>query len=181
MTTAGHNSSTLSAAEARALHFHHFNAIQAQKDVVKSASDVLKKLRKTAKADGVVMADIDYMARCAALEDPEIVPAELARRAEIASWFALPVNYQVDMFTDRAPIEDRAFEEGKSKAQRNGDPVPPYDAASAAGQAWMNGWHEGQRIMRDDLQAAMEKKNTQKTKPSTTTNYDDGNPMEAAA
>lgn len=163
MSAIGDNSG-ITAAEARALHFHHFNAIEAQKTVVKSAQDVLKKLRKTAKADGVVMADLDYMARCAALEDPGIVPAELTRRAEIASWFALPVNFQPDMFTDRTPIEDRAFEEGKTKAQRNGDPVPPYSAESAAGQAWMNGWHEGQRIMREDLQRIMEKKNAAKTK-----------------
>src|SRR5262245_39488117 len=110
---AGHNSE-LSAGEQRALMFHHFNAIEAQKALVKEAQDALKKLRKTAKADGSVMADLDYMARCAALEDPDIVPAEILRRAEIASWFALPVNYQPDMFTDRTPIEDRAFEEGKA-------------------------------------------------------------------
>ncbi|WP_157632729.1 hypothetical protein [Hoeflea sp. 108] len=161
MSIAGHNSE-LSVGEQRALMFHHFNLIEAQKGIVRSAQDALKKLKKTAKADGLVMADLDYMARCAALEDPDIVPAEILRRAEIASWFALPVNFQPDMFVDRTPLEDRAFEEGKAAGLLGKGPEAPYDAASAAGQAWLQGWHEGQRIMREDLQSAMEKRNAAK-------------------
>lgn len=163
MTAIGDNS-RLTAAESRALHFHHFNAIEAQKATVKAAQDVLKKMRKTAKADGCVMADLDYMARCADLEDPSIVPAELSRRAEIASWFALPVNFQPDMFTDRTPIDDRAFEEGKAAGLRGKDPTPAYDENSVPGQAWLKGWHDGQRIMREDLQNAMEKSLASKRK-----------------
>lgn len=159
MTTAGHNSE-LSVGEQRALMFHHFNSIEAQKAKVKEAQDALKKLRKTAKADGIVMADLDYMARCAALEDPDIVPAEILRRAEIASWFALPVNFQPNMFDDRTPLEDRAFEEGKAAGLLGKSPTAPYDGT--AGQNWLQGWHEGQRIMREDLQSAMEKRNAAK-------------------
>lgn len=160
----GHNSagSELTPAEGRALMFHHFRLIEAQKVVVKAAQDDLKKLRKTAKADGLVMADLDFMARCADLEDPTIAPAELRRRAEIASWFALPVNFQPDMFTDRMPLDERAYEEGIAAGLQGKDPVAPYDAASNAGQKWLQGWHEGQRQMRDDLEAAMTKKNAAK-------------------
>lgn len=159
---AGHNSGEMTAAERRALMFHHFNLIEAQKAKVKEEQDALKKLRKTAKADGIVMADLDYMARCADLEDPTIAPDELRRRAEIASWFALPVNFQADMFTDRMPLEERAFEEGIAAGLQGKDPTPPYDATSKPGQRWMDGWHEGQRQMREDLQAAMEKRNAAK-------------------
>ena len=158
----GHNSGELTPAEGRALMFHHFRLIEAQKVVVKAAQDDLKKLRKTAKADGLVMADLDFMARCADLEDPTIAPAELKRRAEIASWFALPVNFQPDMFTDRMPLDDRAYEEGIAAGLQGKDPVAPYDQASGTGQKWLQGWHEGQRQMRDDLLAAMEKRNAAK-------------------
>jgi ribosome modulation factor len=158
----GHNSGELTASEWRALHFHHFRAIEAQKAVVKAAQAELKTLRKSAKTDGCVMADLDYMARCAELEDPDIVPEELRRRAEIASWFALPVHYQADMFVDRMPLDERAFEEGVATGLAGKDPSPPYDATSSAGQRWMEGWHAGQAQMRDDLQRAMEKKNAQK-------------------
>lgn len=158
----GHNSGELTAAESRALMFHHFNLIEAQKLKVKAEQDALKKLRKTAKADGLVMADLDFMARCADLEDPNIAPDELRRRAEIASWFALPVNFQPDMFTDRMPLEDRAYEEGVAAGLQGKNPEAPYDAASTAGQRWLQGWHEGQRQMRDDLEAAMSKRNAEK-------------------
>jgi len=159
----GHNSGgELTPAESRALHYHHFRLIEDQKAIVKAAQDALKKLRKTAKADGLVMADLDYMARCAALEDPDIVPSELKRRAEIASWFALPVNFQPDMFTDRMPLDERAYEEGIAAGLQGKDPNAPYDAPSSAGQKWLQGWHEGQRQMRDDLLAAMEKRNAAK-------------------
>jgi ribosome modulation factor len=162
MADAGHNSGELTPSESRALMFHHFNLIEAQKLKVKAEQDALKKLRKTAKADGLVMADLDYMARCADLEDPTIAPDELRRRAEIASWFALPVNFQPDMFTDRMPLEDRAYEEGIAAGLQGRDPAAPYDATSEAGQRWLQGWHEGQRQMRDDLEAAMSKRNAEK-------------------
>lgn len=154
---AGHNSE-LTPAESKALHYHHFNLIEAQKAVVKAAQDQLKKLRKTAKADGLVMADLDYMARCANLEDPEIAPAEIRRRAEIASWFALPVNFQPDMFDMRLePIEDRAAREGEAAGFRGKEPNPPYDASSAAGQAWLKAWHTGNQNRADALASALEK------------------------
>lgn len=162
MASAGHNSGELTPAESRALMFHHFNLIEAQKLKVKAEQDALKKLRKTARADGLIMADLDYMARCADLEDPNIAPYELRRRAEIASWFALPVNFQPDMFTDRMPLDDRAYEEGVAAGLQGKDPTAPYDAASQAGQRWLEGWHEGQRQMREDLEAAMSKRNAEK-------------------
>jgi ribosome modulation factor len=159
----GHNSGELTPAEARALHMHHFRLIEAQKVVVKAAQDALKVLRKTAKTDGLVMADLDFMARCANLEDPSIAPAEILRRAEIASWFALPVNFQPDMFVDRMPLDDRAYEEGIAAGLQGKDPTAPYDAASSAGQRWLQGWHEGQRQMRDELVTAMTKRNAAKS------------------
>lgn len=158
---AGHNSE-LTPAEMKALHFHHLRAVMAQKEVLDAARTEYKRLRKVAKSDGIVMADLDFMMRCAELEDVSIVPEELKRRAEIASWYALPVNYQPDMFSDRTPMDDRAFEEGKAAGLAGKNPEPPYDAASKAGQRWLEGWHEGQRIMREDLQSAMEKRNAAK-------------------
>jgi ribosome modulation factor len=83
----------------------------------------------------------------------------MRRRAEIASWFALPVNYQPDMFSDASPLEDTAFGQGVAAGLRGKDPVPPYDLPSKPGQRWMEGWHDGQRQARDDLQTAMEKRN----------------------
>jgi len=60
------------------------------------------------------------------------------------------------------PLDDRAYEEGIAAGLQGKDPTAPYDAASSPGQRWLQGWHEGQRQMRDDLLAAMEKRNAAK-------------------
>lgn len=143
--------------ERKSLMFHHYRRVVEQKEVLDDAREEYKRLRKEAKADGITLADLDFMIRCAEIDDPAIVPDELKRRAEIAAWFALPVNYQADMFDDRTPLEDRAFEEGKAVGLQGKACESPYDGAP--GQKWTEGWHEGQRMMRDDLQSAMEKKN----------------------
>lgn len=153
---AGHNSGE-TALQVKALHFRHFNSIEEQKAIVKEAHTELKRRRKVAKSEGVVLANLDYMARCANLQDPEIVPEELRIRAEIAYWFALPVNYQREMFTDRSPMEDRAFNEGLVAGFLGKDPSSPYDGI--VGQKWMAGWHEAQEQRREELQASMEKAN----------------------
>lgn len=157
--TEGHNGGNdLTPAESKALHMHHFDRIEAQKAVVKAAQDELKRRRKAAKTDRLVMADLDYMARCANLEDPEIAPAEIMRRAEIASWFALPVNFQPDMFDMRLePLEDRAAREGEAAGFRGMEASPPYDASSGAGQAWLKAWHAGNEKRVEALASALEK------------------------
>ncbi len=156
----------------KALHFHHFNTIMAKNAIVKAAQVELKRVRKLAKADGCVLSDIDWMARCSELEDPSIVPAQLLRQIQIASWFALPVNYQPGLFEDREPLVDRAFREGERDALASKDASSnPYDVPSPAGQSYEQGWLRG----RDQMAAAMAKemesniiKRQEQTVPETT-------------
>lgn len=156
---AGHN---LTPTETRAKLFRHFNAVEEAKALVKAAQEELKRRRKAAKAEDIVMADLDYMARCANLEDPTIVPAEILRRAEIASWFALPIEFQPDMFTDRSPIDATAFKQGETAALLGKSCEPAFGADSSTGQSWIAGWHEGQRQRREDMEADMLRRNAEK-------------------
>lgn len=153
--------SELTPAEAKALRFHHYGAIAAQQAKVAEQQAEYKRLRKLAKADGIILSDIDFMMRCAEIEDSDIISDRLKREIEIASWFALPVQFQADLFgnDNREPAEDRAAREGAAAGYAGKDPAPPYDATSAQGQAWMRGWHSAQEQLRADLQSAMEKRN----------------------
>ena len=72
--TTGHNSQ-LTDAEKKALVFHHFGAIQAQKEAVEVEKAEYKRLRKLAKADGIALADIDFMLKCAEVDDESIIPS----------------------------------------------------------------------------------------------------------
>lgn len=157
-TKAGHNSE-LTPAEIKALKFHHFHAISAQKAKVEAEQAEYKRLRKLAKADHIVLSDIDFMMKCADIEDETILTDRAKREAEIMAWFALPVSFQPDMFTDldAEPLEDRAAREGEAAGYQGKDAVPPYDASSAAGQAWMKAWHLGNKNRTEALASALEK------------------------
>ena len=137
----GHNSGELTPAEAKALKYHHFHAISAQKAKVEAEQTEYKRLRKLAKADTIVLSDIDFMMKCAEIDDPSILTDRARREVEIMQWFALPVQFQPDLFgqDNREPAVDRASREGEAAGFAAKAAEPPYDVASAQGQAWLAG------------------------------------------
>lgn len=160
----GSNSADMTPEERRALFFDHYRPIAAQADRVREANVELKRLRKLAKSEGIVLADVDFALRCAEIDDSDIIVGELRRRTQIASWMALPVDFQAELFgaDEREPIEDKAFKAGAlaSSLGKNADPsVDGYDITSPPGQAWMRGHAEDQRRLRDAMQKRMEAAN----------------------
>lgn len=98
------------------------------------------------------------MLKCTEIEDETILTDRIKRETEIAAWFALPIQFQSDMFdVGVEPIEDRAAREGKAAGYRNKDPQSPYDPTSKPGQAWLEAWHEGNERRIADLATALEK------------------------
>ncbi len=156
---AGHNSE-LTPAERKALFMDHYRPIAAQTEVVKEAKAELNRLRKLAKADKIPLKNIDFALRCAEINDEGIIPQELRDRAEIAAWFALPIDYQADMFGDftREPGEERARREGR-KAGALGRGGNPYDEDSVLGRAWAAEWRVEQEKARAALLSGMQKRN----------------------
>ena len=158
MSDIGHNGSELTPAEWKALKFDHFHKIAAQKAKVEAEQTEYKRLRKLAKADQIVLSDIDFMLKCAEIEDETILTDRIKREAEIAAWFALPIQFQSDMFdVGVEPIEDRAAREGFAAGFRNKDPQSPYATTSKPGQAWLRAWHDGNERRMADLATALEK------------------------
>jgi hypothetical protein len=158
----GHNSggNELTPAERKALFMDHYRPIAAQLEIVSEAKAEYNRLRKLAKADKIKLADIDFALRCAEVDDGNIIVDDLRRQAEIAAWFALPVEFQPDMFGDfnREPSDDRARREGR-KAGATGVGSNPYDENSEPGKAWAEAWSAEQKIAREALVVAMTKRN----------------------
>ncbi|MDX0262931.1 hypothetical protein GOC60_17265 [Sinorhizobium meliloti] len=163
--TIGDNSKELTPAEQKALFMHHFGNILKQTERCKAENALRLKLRKEAKADGIVLADIDFGLRCAQIEDPQIIVNEQKRRAEIGRYFALPIGAQSEFDFDREPAMDRARREGERAGYEaaNAD-TNPYDLNSDQGRAWTDGWKAAQEQMAADLQTAMEKKQADRAK-----------------
>ena len=53
-------------------------------------------------------------------------------------------EYQLDIFTDRAPLDERAYRDGEEAGLRGDSLSNPYNEASAEGQEYARGWHDGQ-------------------------------------
>jgi len=159
----GHNSGELTPAERKALFMDHYRPIAAQLEIVSEAKAEYNRLRKLAKADKIKLADIDFALRCAEVDDGNIIVDDLRRQAEIAAWFALPVEFQPDMFGDfnREPSEDRARREGR-KAGATGVGSNPYDENSEPGKAWAEAWSAEQKIAQEALLSSMTKRNAAK-------------------
>lgn len=56
----------------------------------------------------------------------------------------MPINTQLDLCTDRTPTDDRAYQRGEEAGLRGDTLANPYNEASAEGQEFARGWHDGQ-------------------------------------
>lgn len=180
----GHNSNgaadaekhEMTAEERKTIFFHHYRRIANKKAMLDALREEYKTLRKEAKADGIVLADMDFALRCAEVDDAGIIPEELRRRSEIAAWFALPVHYQADLFEDTRPLEDRAYEEGRAAGLQAKDGSSPYEGA--VGQKWMQGWHDGQAAVRDEMVAEIQRNNALAKAMEAPADNDDADPFD---
>ncbi|MEO3387346.1 hypothetical protein [Mesorhizobium sp. CAU 1741] len=182
---AGHNSQ-LTPTERAALRMNHVRKLLDIADRLKPLMDERKTARANAKAEGFKLSEIDAALRLATMEDTDIFVAEIKELIDIARAFnALPPGEQGVLFPDDRPLDEKAFDAGKVAGLQGKNCEPPYDAGSEAGQRWIAGWHEGQRIMRDELQSAMEKVNASTNDGDELIQSDpgfpDGDPFEEAA
>ena len=122
------------------------------------AREKLKKARKAAKADGVLLKRFDAMRHLAELPRAE-QELQLLHDQAYLQWLRAPVGHQFSMElaagdaydeeTDEA-IEARTVEDARGAGWRAGlkgevwEDENPHDANTAAGQAWLEAYREGQ-------------------------------------
>ncbi|PSJ60775.1 hypothetical protein [Pseudaminobacter soli (ex Li et al. 2025)] len=177
--TAGHNSNELTENERKALFFHHLRKRMEHNANLAEINAEKKADAKIAQADGQVIGDIDYAIKALNADDKATVTDRFIAAGEILSWLGLTPGFQSDMFRDRAPAVDRIEKDGELAGLAGRDPKSPYDTGSNEDLAWMRGWDNGQQIMRDNLEAAMTKRNAAKSGDELIQGgADDGDPFE---
>lgn len=125
---------------------------QARKaELVNPIDAKIKLARKRMKAEGFQKFQVDDALRRRKME-PEEVENEFKAQMDNARWCGFQIGYQPDMFDtmrDRAPLADRARNDGKIAGMRGDDCKVPerYSPESEAGQVWVQGWHEGQAVL----------------------------------
>lgn len=139
----GHNQ--LSDEQRTALLLQACAKVEAQQAKAAEITANIRNIRKTAKADGISPAELNYALHLRKV-DPDEASSLFRQQIQIAKWLNHPIGKQAELFdADRTPIEDRAYEEGKVAGLEGLVAKSPYDAV--AGQKWMDGWHAGQAVL----------------------------------
>lgn len=111
---------------------------------------------KRLKPVGFTKADIKWAFELEEKDSNEVI-ATMQRRIRIAKMLGHGLARQIELFeTDRAPIEERAYDEGLAAGKMRKDAANPYGVDSAAGQAWQRGVNDGTAFANKDLAAQFE-------------------------
>ena len=150
----GHNSQgageTLTDEQQQVLFLQHKRKIATAKEKLATANSDLRNLYKQAKADGFLKKEFDFAFELEKDEDEGVIQRR-RREAVIAKWLNHPLGTQADLFaeadfTDRRPIKERAFDEGKRAAMEGKECKPSYDDGDGH-EGWVEGWHAGAAIV----------------------------------
>lgn len=156
MAEAGHNSGTTEAdqrAARRMIFVEKLLSIQAKMEPLLKER---KQVRAEAKGE-FKLSEIDAAIRLATMEDQSIFVDEIKELIAIAQAFnALPPGEQGSLFPDRRDADEKAFDDGKTAGINGKSAEVPYGFKP---EKWVEGWHAGQAIRRDELQRDMEARN----------------------
>lgn len=144
----GHNSknAALSEDESRALTLHHKRLYEAADALVERAKADRKAVGDQAKADlgkGAV-ADIKDLILAG---DEVKTKAAIERSMRLARWSGIPIGFQVDMFADRQPAEEKWANDGRTAGMAGERCEPPAHLPPSGHQIWIEHWHGGQAVL----------------------------------
>jgi len=135
----------------RALFQHHRDIWNSWKAKQRALDEIYTKITAALKSDGFLVLDMkiaDDLSGSPKQEQKVRVAVE--RRLKVARWIGHPLGAQMDLFEKPTPVAtvDRAFDEGKAAGMVGDKADPPtHFSAGELAQAWMAGWHEGQKLL----------------------------------
>lgn len=130
----------------KALFLHHLPKVAEAKQKIKDATNAIRLLYKTAKADGFLKKDFDDAFEMQGEEGEKKKKAAIARSLQIAQWLGYDLGTQLDLFAqdERVPAEDRAYSEGETASMQGKSANPDYHPSTAQHRAYMAGYHDHQ-------------------------------------
>ncbi|MQY48217.1 hypothetical protein GAO09_19470 [Rhizobiales bacterium RZME27] len=163
MATAGHNSNELTDKERQALFAHHVRTDISIEAKIAELREQKKANRKLAQNDGFPSAKIDHYTKALQAEDKQKPVDKHRSEKENLIWLGLiHEDPNGDLLADRATKEQKIFAAGQAAGLMARDRVSNYDAGSVDDKTWLSGWDDGQRIVRENLESAMNKRNAAK-------------------
>lgn len=130
------------------LHLQRIVAAEKKKD---EAVNALRTTRKAAKSDGVDLSVLD-MVRGLGKQDEHELTHGYNQLVTYSKFLSLPVYSQLGLFDPPIPSEDDILDIATGKGLRAGklgqdQGSNPYEPGTPAGQAWLEGYHQGQKII----------------------------------
>lgn len=116
------------------------------------AKEVYDRIKK---AGGFTKSDVKWAIELEEKDAAEVI-ATMQRRIRIAKMLGHGVARQVEMFEDRVPIEERAYQEGLAAGKLRKDMTNPYGLESPAGQAYQRGINDGTEFINKELAGQFE-------------------------
>ncbi|TLX12116.1 hypothetical protein [Rhizobium sp. MHM7A] len=160
----GDNSKELTELEKQALWAHHVRrriAIHHEREELKASETAAK---KDAKNDGISEQEMKDFIDCMLTDDPQkkVDNFNMLKRNRIRLGL-IQDDRKGDLLADRVTNEQMIFAAGVEAGLAGLDRVSKkYSAGSSEDKTWLSGWDDGQRIARENLQSAMEKRNAAK-------------------
>lgn len=144
--------SDLTEDERRALHFRHCSEYERALDIKKKADAGIKNCGKRIKAEGDSVAKCKQTIQARSPQGKAELRAEIEQTAEVLRWSGVQVGDTAEMFADRRPSEESAFEHGKISGLKGERASPPHDPGTPAHAKWMEGWQAGQESLMTSFQ-----------------------------
>lgn len=162
MTTSGHNTQ-LNESEKQALWGHHVGKkvdLRRRMDDLKAEE---KKLDADMKNDGFSKAEVKDFLDCMLSDDKQkkVESFNMLKRNRIRLGL-IPDDRNADLLADRVTTQEMIFASGVEAGLAGLDHTSRYAKGSDEERAFLDGYAEGQRIARENLQSAMEKRNAAK-------------------
>src|ERR1700682_2066472 len=144
--------SELTENERRALHFRHCSEYERALDIKKKADAGLKNVGKRIKAEKDSVAKCKQTIQARSPQGESELRAEIEQTAEVLRWAGVQVGETAEMFADRRPSDETAFEHGKISGLKGERAEPPHDPGTPAHGKWMEGWNVGQESLMASFQ-----------------------------
>jgi hypothetical protein len=105
---------------------------------------------KIAKPYGYTKADIKWALSLDEKDSGEVIE-EMQRRIKLAKMLGHGLGRQIELFPDRTPVVDKAYEQGLAAGKLRKSNSNPYDHSSEQGQAWQRGMNDGTEFINKEL------------------------------
>jgi hypothetical protein len=159
----GHNSgegvSRLSADDERHLFLRHRESWNNYQAKLKAAERIGIDVKAALKADGFTVAQMKIADEMTTMKGEARQTQAVRDRLKVAFWIGHAMGRQLSLFEepDRTPIDDRAYEEGKTAGLEGRTmSTSRFAPGSPANERWITGWHDGQEIITRGGIAAIE-------------------------